>query len=83
MSNTKACYRIALALVTLLAMVCLQAAAAGDPGNADEAEVDSQKPVAEQRSLLAASNRSVTRHELKLGARKLGYTATAASLPSS
>ncbi|MEW7979159.1 MAG: hypothetical protein AB2813_04965 [Candidatus Sedimenticola endophacoides] len=80
MSNTKACYRITLASVTLLAMVCLQAAAAVDPGNADEAEVDSQKPVAEQRRLLAASNRSVTRHELIMGARKLGYTATAASL---
>jgi len=80
MSNTKACYRVALALLTLLAMVCLQAAAAVQSGNADKAEADSQKPVAEQRNLLAASNRSATRHELIIGAQKLAYTATAASL---
>jgi hypothetical protein len=39
-------------LVTFLAMVCLQAAAAGEQGNTDKAEADSQKPVAEQQHLL-------------------------------
>ena len=80
MSNTKTCNRIALVLVTFLAMICLQAAAAGEPGNADKAAADSQKPVAEQQHLLAASNRSVTRHELIIDAQKLGYVAIAASL---
>lgn len=80
MSDTKAFYQIALSLISLLAMVWLQATAAVEPGNADTAEADAQKAAAAQRNLLAASNRSDTRHELIIGAEKLAYTASAASL---
>lgn len=80
MFNMKTLHRIAVTLVTCFTVVYLRAAAGVEPGAADRAEVGSQQAIAAQPDLLYLSNRSVTRHQLILGAEKLAYAATAASL---